>query len=173
MYVCHSGTEQRPAHRAACTDPRRSATRHGTGRDRAPGDRLGFRNCVGLGNTFPGEERTVEMELLPKEEGELGSVATVSISQASAKSRCTRPELALRLTAKPQVHVGQQQVVQIEISNPGSGDATGVMLLETIPTGVSHEAGPALEFEVGTLRPGENRRMELVLTAEQAGRSTT
>ncbi len=124
-----------------------------------------------LGTLSPGEERTVEMELLPKAEGELGSVARVSLSaQASAKSRCTRPELALRLTSKPQVHVGQQQIVQIEISNPGSGDATGVMLLETVPTGVSHAAGPALEFEVGTLRPGENRRMELVLTAEQAGK---
>ena len=79
-----------------------------------------------LGTLSPGEERTVEMELLPKEEGELGSVAMVSISaQASAKSRCTRPELALRLTSKPQVHIGDQHVVQIEISNPGSGDATG------------------------------------------------
>jgi uncharacterized repeat protein (TIGR01451 family) len=124
-----------------------------------------------LGTLSPGEERTVEMELLPKEEGEIGSVAMVSMTaQASAKARCTRPELALRLTSKPQVHVGQQHIVQIEISNPGSGDATGVMLLETVPTGVSHQAGPALEFEVGTLRPGENRRMELVLTAEQAGR---
>ncbi len=124
-----------------------------------------------LGTLSPGEERTVEMELLPKEEGELGSVARVILSaQASAKSLCTRPELALRLTSKPHVHLGQQQVVQIEISNPGSGDATGVMLLETVPTGVSHEAGPALEFEVGTLRAGENRRMDLLLTAEQAGK---
>ena len=124
-----------------------------------------------LGTLSPGEERTVEMELLPKEEGELGSVARVTLSaQASSKSRCTRPELALRLTSKPQVHVGQQHLVQIEISNPGSGDATGVMLLETVPSGVSHAAGPALEFEVGTLRPGENRRMELLLTAEQAGK---
>lgn len=124
-----------------------------------------------LGTLSPGEERTVEMELLPKEEGELGSVATVSLAaQASAKSRCTRPELALRLTSEPQVHVGDQHIVQIELSNPGSGDATGVMLLESVPAGVSHEAGPALEFEVGTLRAGENRRMELVLTAEQAGR---
>lgn len=124
-----------------------------------------------LGTLSPGEQRTVEMELLPREEGELGSVATVSLAaQASSKSRCTKPELALRLSSKPQVHVGDQHIVQIEISNPGSGDATGVMLLETVPTGVSHEAGPALEFEVGTLRAGEDRRMELVLTAEQAGR---
>ncbi|MDZ4658170.1 MAG: hypothetical protein SH868_11390 [Bythopirellula sp.] len=126
-----------------------------------------------LGTLSVGEERTVELELIPTEEGELGSVATVTMAaQASAKSRCTKPELALRLSSQPQVHAGQQHLVQIEISNPGSGEATGVMIMETVPAGVSHEAGPALEFEIGTLAPGETRRTELVLTAEQAGRVT-
>ncbi|NOY43676.1 MAG: DUF11 domain-containing protein [Planctomycetes bacterium] len=126
-----------------------------------------------LGSLSVGEERLVEMELLPTEEREIGSVATVTLAaQASAKALCTRPQLALRLTTKPQVLAGKQHLVQIELSNPGSGDATGVMLLETIPAGVSHEAGPALEFEIGTLQAGETRRMELILTAEQAGKIT-
>jgi uncharacterized repeat protein (TIGR01451 family) len=124
-----------------------------------------------LGMLSAGEERIVEMELLPTDEGELGSVATVSYaSQASAKVRCTRPELALRLTTTPRVMIGEQHLVEIEVTNPGTGDATGVMLLESVPAGVSHEAGPALEFEIGTLHPGETRRLDLVLTAEQAGR---
>jgi len=123
-----------------------------------------------LGTLSVGEERIVEMELLPKEEGELGSVATVTMAtQASAKARCTRPELALRLSCNSQVLEGQQHVVQIEISNPGSGEATNVMLLANLPPSVSHEAGPALEYEIGTLSPGETRQMELMLTAEQAG----
>lgn len=126
-----------------------------------------------VGSLSVGEERTVEMELIPTEEGELGSVAAVTFAtQASAKARCTRPELALRLSSKAQVHAGQQQIVQVEITNPGTGDATDVMLLETVPAGVSHEAGPTVEFEVGTLRPGESRRLDLVLTAEQAGKIT-
>ncbi len=123
-----------------------------------------------VGTLSPGEERVLEMELMPTAEGELGSVATVTFaSQASAKARSTRPQLALRLTANPRVMIGEQQVVQVEITNPGSGDATGVMLLENIPQGVSHEAGPALEFEVGTLHPGETKRLELMLKANEAG----
>lgn len=123
-----------------------------------------------LGTLSVGEERIVELELLPMEEGELGSIATVTFeSQASAKSRSTRPQLALRLVAAPHVMIGAQQNVQIEVTNPGSGEATGVMLLETVPQGVTHEAGPALEFEVGTLKPGETRRLELVLQANEAG----
>ena len=124
-----------------------------------------------IGTLSVGEERTVEMEVIPTEEGELGSVASVSFAaQASAKARCTRPELALRLSSKPQVHAGDEQIVQVEVSNPGSGEATGVMLLQSVPEGVSHEAGPALEFEVGALAPGESRSLELILTAESAGK---
>lgn len=126
-----------------------------------------------IGTLSVGEERTVEMELIPTEEGELGSVASVTFAtQASAKARCTRPELALRLSSKAQVHAGNQHLVQVELTNPGSGEATGIMLLETVPAGVSHEAGPALEFEVGSLGPGESRKLDLVLTAEEAGRVT-
>lgn len=124
-----------------------------------------------LGTMAPGEERIVEMELLPTEEGELGSIATVTFAaQASAKVRCTKPELALRLTAPPRVMIGEKHLVEIEVNNPGSGDATGVMLLESIPEGVTHEAGPALEYEIGTLKAGESKRLDLLLTAKQAGR---
>jgi uncharacterized repeat protein (TIGR01451 family) len=73
------------------------------------------------------------------------------------------------MTAPKQVMIGQEQRVKIELRNPGSGDATGVMLMENVPQNVKHAAGPALEFEVGTLRAGETREMELVLTAEKAG----
>ncbi len=124
-----------------------------------------------LGTLSPGEERTMEVELMPTEEGEIGSVAKVIFaSHASAKSRCTRPQLALRMSAPGEVLIGRQQRLTIELHNPGTGDATGVMLLENVPENVRHQAGPALEFEVGTLRAGETRRMELVLTAEKPGR---
>jgi uncharacterized repeat protein (TIGR01451 family) len=123
-----------------------------------------------LGALSTGEQRTVEIELMPTAEGEIGSVATVAYStQASAKTRCTMPQLAVRMTAPSQVMVGQEQRVKIELRNPGTGDATGVMLLENVPDNVKHAAGPALEFEIGTLRAGETRELELVLTADKAG----
>lgn len=124
-----------------------------------------------LGALSPGEERMLTMQLMPIEEGEIGSVATVAFAaEASARVRCTRPQLALRMTAPAKVLVGRQQIVVIELHNPGTGDATDVVLFERVPDNLTHAAGPAVEFEVGTLRPGETRRLELVMTAEQAGR---
>jgi uncharacterized repeat protein (TIGR01451 family) len=124
-----------------------------------------------LGKLSAGEERSLEMQLMPVSEGEVGSVATVSYSaQASVKTRCTMPQLAIRMSAPDKVMVGQEQRVKIELRNPGSGDATGVMLFENVPENVKHAAGPALEFEIGTLRAGETRELELVLLAEKAGK---
>ena len=123
-----------------------------------------------IGSLSPGEERSVEMQLEPTTEGQIGSVATVTCAaHASVRTVCTRPQLALRLSAPPQVLVGRQQRVQIELQNAGTGDATGVMLLANVPENLRHEAGPSLEFAVGTLRAGETRQMELMLTAEKPG----
>jgi uncharacterized repeat protein (TIGR01451 family) len=88
------------------------------------------------------------------------------------KTHCTMPQLAIRMTAPSEVMVGAQQHVKIEIRNPGSGDATGVMLFENVPPNVKHVAGPTLEFEIGTLHAGETRELDLVLTAEKAGKVT-
>ncbi len=124
-----------------------------------------------IGKLSPGEDRSVEMQLMPTTEGEIGSVATVSYTaQASVKTKCTMPQLAIRMTAPSEVMIGNQQHVKIEIKNPGSGDATHVMLFENVPDNVKHPAGPALEFEIGTLHPGETRELDLVLTAEKAGK---
>ena len=126
-----------------------------------------------LGKLSPGEDRTIEMQIMPKSEGDIGSVATVTYSaQASVKTHCTMPQLAIRMTAPSEVMIGKQQHVKIEIRNPGSGDATGVMLFENVPPNVKHASGPALEFEIGTLRAGETRELDLVLLAEKAGKVT-
>ena len=124
-----------------------------------------------LGKLSPGEDRTVEMQLMPTTEGDIGSVATVTYSaQASVKTHCTMPQLAIRMTATNEVMIGNQQHVKIEIKNPGTGDATHVMLFENVPQNVKHAAGPTLEFEIGTLHAGETRELDLVLTAEKAGK---
>ena len=119
-----------------------------------------------FGTLAPGESKSVEIELLPVDEGEIGSVATVHFAaSASARTQSTRPRLEVIAAVEPTVMIGAQQVVRITLKNPGSGDATGVMLLENVPDGMSHPHGPNLEFEVGTLRAGESRELELVLTA--------
>jgi uncharacterized repeat protein (TIGR01451 family) len=107
---------------------------------------------------------------MPQQEGEIGSVAQVTFAAAaSAKTVSTRPQLAVEHVAPAKVMIGETVTLQISISNPGTGAATNVVLQEDVPEGLAHAAGKELEYEVGTLRPGETRKLELQLEAAKAG----
>ena len=123
-----------------------------------------------LGTVKPGEEVTVTMEVAPLEEGQIGSVATVSFqTSASARALATKPQLQLEQTAPRSILVGQDVVFSIRLSNPGTGSAANVVLVENVPEGLQHSAGSQLEYEVGTLKPGESRQLELTLKADRPG----
>jgi uncharacterized repeat protein (TIGR01451 family) len=126
-----------------------------------------------LGTLRPGDESTVEIQLEPITEGEIGSVATVRFqANASARSVVTKPQLVVETSAPAQVLSGEQITLVIEVSNPGSGVAKGVVLEEHVPAGLQHSAGADLEYEVGDLPPGESRKLELTLVAGKAGLAT-
>ncbi len=123
-----------------------------------------------LGTLDPGEEATVEVKVTPTQEGEIGSVATVHFSAAaSARSIATKPELVLESSAPSTVLIGESLTLNINLSNPGTGVATGVILSERVPPGLRHPAGADLEYDVGTLKPGESQKLELELVADRAG----
>jgi uncharacterized repeat protein (TIGR01451 family) len=123
-----------------------------------------------VGTIKPGDEATVEMEIMPLAEGEIGSVATVHFAgEASARTRSTRPQLALEVSAPREVLIGEDVTFSIRISNPGTGVATGILISETIPEQLEHPAGSELEYEVGDLKPGESRQVELTMKSVKAG----
>jgi uncharacterized repeat protein (TIGR01451 family) len=126
-----------------------------------------------LGSIKPGEEQTAQLQLMPMNEGEIGSVATVHFrAEASVRTVATRPLLNVEVFAPSKVMKGEEVTLKIRLSNPGSGAATGVMLNEAVPEGLKHAGGHELEFEVGTLKPGETRELELGLVADAAGQVT-
>lgn len=123
-----------------------------------------------LGTMQPGDEIAISMQITPEAEGEIGSVAQVGFSgKATARTISTRPLLKIEHTAPKQVMIGQEVRLGVTITNPGSGAATGVVVEEDVPEGLSHVAGNELEYEIGVLRPGESRELELSLKAEKPG----
>ena len=123
-----------------------------------------------LGVLPPGGEVRVSMEVMPQIEGEIGSVASVSFrTEASARSRATKPDLKLEASETKAVRIGGEVKLSLKVSNPGTGIATGVVLDGMLPDGVSHSAGREVEFDVGQLRPGESRTIDLVLGSTGPG----
>ncbi len=124
-----------------------------------------------LGAMPAGDERTVTMQLVAEQEGELGSVARVSFeAAASVRTISTRPELKIvQRVPEHGVLIGQQLEIELEVSNPGTGEATGVMLQEDVPDGLEHPKGRQLDNLIGTLAPGEVRRQVLRMRAVSPG----
>jgi uncharacterized repeat protein (TIGR01451 family) len=123
-----------------------------------------------LGTMAPNEEKAIAVQLLPVAEGRIGSVAEVTFrTQASVSTLCTRPQLVVAHTAPERVLIGENVTLSITLSNPGSGPATGIIVEENVPDGLTHPAGKELEYEVGVLSPGETRKLELELKTDKPG----
>ena len=74
-----------------------------------------------LGTIKPGEESSVEMQLMPTAEGEIGSVATVHFdADASARTIATQPKLVVETTGADRVLIGDPATLSITVSNPGT-----------------------------------------------------
>ena len=118
----------------------------------------------------PGAEKKFEYSIIPTQEGTFGSVATVMIAaSASSQTKCSQPELKVEVTAADSVELGEKVVFDIVVSNVGTGVANNVKLEERIPNGLHHPQGDVLNNTLGTLNPGESKRLPLTLESVAAG----
>ncbi len=135
------------------------------------------RNAAGtlvweLGSLKPGEERSVVLTLQPKQTGEIGSVAQVTFAApASLRVLVTKPQLAVEHSGPAKVMIGDRVPLAISVRNLGNGPAKEVVLQEVVPPQLKFsEDFNELEYEIGTLAPGESRKVNLNLSAAQIGR---
>lgn len=118
----------------------------------------------------PGEAYQIQLELLPTEPGEIGSVAQViSSAVAATRTRSTRPQLSIEHAAPPQVMVGQTVVMNIVVRNEGDGVAENVVIREIVPPQMMHPSGNEIENPLGNLAPGQTRTLQLPLVARTPG----
>ena len=127
-----------------------------------------------LGEMEPGHEELIRIRVVPKEAGEIGSVATVRfVAEVAAKTVVTLPELSLAVEGPSEVAVGEQAVFRFVISNTGEAEARNVYIENVLPPALQHPGGEAIECDIGTLAVGESREVELSVTAARAGPVTT
>jgi uncharacterized repeat protein (TIGR01451 family) len=118
----------------------------------------------------PGEEKTIHLRVIPREPGEIGSVATVSFSTSvAARIKVTAPKLSIQMHGPQEAVVGDEVKYRFHIQNAGEGDAKGVWLRTILPPGLKHPNGDDIEYEIGTIAAGESKDIELALEAAQPG----
>ena len=124
-----------------------------------------------IGTIEPGQEKRIRFQLRPTKSGEIGSVAYVLFAtQASMRTVVTKPVLDIVHSARPRVLIGDNVVFDITVENKGDGPAKDVIIQEEVPDQLEYQEGfPQLEYEVGTLMPGQKRKLQLALRAGKVG----
>jgi len=108
-----------------------------------------------------------------------GGPESARLVVASGMTTCTwsAPQLAVRIIGPSFANVGEVVRYTLEVSNPGDLLAEGVRLAVQMPEGATFVAstppgqrsGTMLQWDLGTLGPGQMQRMELALRADRLG----
>lgn len=125
-----------------------------------------------IGTLRPGQEKRIKIQLKPTRHGEIGSVAHVTFAtQASMRTLVTKPVLEIVHQSKNVHLIGDDVVFDITVKNKGDGPAKNVLIQEDIPDQLEFQDGSqAIEYEIGTLMPGQSKRLQLALKAAQIGK---
>ena len=126
-----------------------------------------------IGTLRPGQEKRIKVQLKPTRHGEIGSVAHVTFAtMASMRTLVTKPVLEIVHEAKSVHLIGDEVVFDITVKNKGDGAANNVMIQEDVPQQLEFQDGSqAIEYEIGTLLPGQSKRLRLALKAAQIGKT--
>lgn len=124
--------------------------------------------------TYPelaaGEQKTIELTVIPQKAGDVRMDAFVRTTAASASLVSVKqPMLAITVGGPETVELGQQVHYTVTVKNPGTGRVNNVLIQAAIPEGLQHRQGGLLNIDVGTLNPGEQRQARLSLTGIKGG----
>jgi hypothetical protein len=116
----------------------------------------------------PGARQTLTLQLIPRSgrEMQLGVQWTHAPVVGQATVEIQEPKLQMAITGPADVLFGKSQRYALSITNPGNGAAEDVSI-ELTPPGGNQES--MVRHKVGDLAPGETKKIELELTARQAG----
>jgi uncharacterized repeat protein (TIGR01451 family) len=137
-----------------------------------------------LGDLSPGASKTVEVELTANEAGKLFVKASATAegglsSDASKEIFCRKAELDVDWRGPEKKYAGTPATYFFRVRNPGTAPAENVTVHVTLPEGAEFTSASEgqsydakrreVEWQVGTLGPGDDSYMELKCVAKMAG----
>ena len=119
-----------------------------------------------------GERRNLQLTVRPEGVANLDSCATVRAYAAACTTvRVGEPVIELvKTTPRENVLIGSPVPWNITVRNTGDFPAREVVVVDTLPAGITHESGQGrLTYNLGTLNPGESRSIDILTKAAEAG----
>ncbi len=123
-----------------------------------------------LGNMFAKQERRLTLKLVSTQRGDLPCQAWVTFTGSSVmKMRVREPKLAVKVVAPERVVLGDPTNVIVTVSNPGDHASERVKVVANLGEGLECGRGNNLNFDLGTLAPGETRTLTMPCVTKAAG----
>ena len=126
-----------------------------------------------LGRLPAKSDQKLLIKVIPLEEGEIGSVATVNfvaeVSTSTSVRQAAKPEIKLEVKNRGTAKVGENVLFRFRVANEGSATAQNVTLQDIVPVGFEHPAGKDVTYEIGELPAGKAIDIDLELTAVKPG----
>jgi uncharacterized repeat protein (TIGR01451 family) len=109
-----------------------------------------------FGTLAPGQKVTIRLNATPATTGELANRCQIDYrSLVGGTVMVVEPKLALESAVPAQGLVDETVGVRLTVRNPGTGDASGVVITGELPEGVQTDQGQsAVRIDVGTLPAG-------------------
>ncbi len=134
----------------------------------------------------PGEAKSIEIEITAREAGELAMRAVATAdgnlhAETEQQILCRKAELSVDWRGPTEKYAGTEATYFFRVRNPGTAAAEQTELEVTLPTGFVFRSasdghrttsdGRRVMWKIGSLRPGDDRYLELRGTVNQAGRN--
>ncbi|MDX2148514.1 MAG: CARDB domain-containing protein [Planctomycetota bacterium] len=124
-----------------------------------------------LGDLGPNATQVIRVRGRARSAGQLaaGCVTASYNNSLCATTEVVQPALAITKIITPQdILICQNATMTITVSNPGTGAAENVRVVDNLPAGLTADGQAAINQEIGTLGPGESRTLTFALSAAQA-----
>src|SRR5205823_8353601 len=126
-----------------------------------------------LGTLEPGQEKRLDIQMVPTAKGSLACHAFVSFTGSStARLEVREPKLQLKVSAPKTAVAGDPAPVTLVVTNPGDAPAEHVKLKAVLSEGLEYAQGPVAEFNLDNLGPGESRTVLVLCSAKTNGTQT-
>jgi hypothetical protein len=127
-----------------------------------------------LGRVDPGQEVRLEITVQPRP-GAILNPADLAVFEGTFSQNLyfqapvVRCKAAARWSGPPRVAVGDVAEFTLDVIGSGNWVVTDVRAVIHLPANFEHPDGPRFEFDLGTLKPKEYRRIRIATRAVTAG----
>ena len=137
---------------------------------------------IKVGTLQSGESKSFTLTCKATKTGTFRNVSTASsgggleAKSGTVTTKVTQPVLTLEKKGPDKAFAGRTVTYSMTVKNTGDGEARNTIVEDTLPTGTrfvrasdgGRTAGGKVAWNLGTLKPGASRTVEVVLRAEQA-----